>query len=57
MKSKGENSGISESNNCKYSMPREQGVKPSCVVVTYSVSPSLEEADLALKNNAQVCIT
>lgn len=44
-----DNNGISESNNYKYSMPREQGVEPSCIVVTYSVSPNLEEAILTLQ--------
>ena len=51
MKSEVDNSGISESNSRKYSMPREQGVKPSCIVVTYSVSPSLGEAVLTLQKN------
>ena len=46
-----DNNGISESNNYKYSMPREQGVEPSCIVVTYSVSPNLEEAILTLQKN------
>ena len=51
MKSKVDNNGISGSNNCKYSEPREQGVKPSCIVVTYSVSPTLDEAVLTLQKN------
>ena len=46
-----DNNGISGSNYCKYSVPREQGVKPSCIVVTYSVSPTLDEAVLTLQKN------
>ena len=50
MKSKVDNNGISESNSSTYTMPREQGIKPSCIVVTYSVVPSLEEAVISLQN-------
>ncbi|MCC8483568.1 MAG: N-acetylmuramoyl-L-alanine amidase [Rickettsia endosymbiont of Labidopullus appendiculatus] len=43
-----QNNGISNTNHCKFSAPRE-GVKPSCVVLTYSVSPTLEQASIALQ--------
>ena len=43
--------GISKVNHSKLSAPRDEGVSSSCVVVTYSVSPTLEEAIATLTRN------
>ncbi|WP_375333586.1 N-acetylmuramoyl-L-alanine amidase [Candidatus Tisiphia endosymbiont of Xenochironomus xenolabis] len=43
-----QNNGISRTNHCKFSAPRE-GIEPSCVVLTYSVSPTLDQASIALQ--------
>ncbi|HJD60450.1 MAG TPA: N-acetylmuramoyl-L-alanine amidase [Rickettsia endosymbiont of Omalisus fontisbellaquei] len=45
-----ENNGISNTNspNGKYMAPRPEGVKPSCVVITYSVSKDIKSAREAL---------
>jgi N-acetylmuramoyl-L-alanine amidase len=43
------NNGISHTNNSKFSAPREEGIKPSCVVLTYSVSETLNQAMIALQ--------
>lgn len=45
-----QNNGISSTNNCKFSAPREEGVKPTCVVLTYSVSQTLNQATTALQD-------
>ncbi|WP_425363168.1 N-acetylmuramoyl-L-alanine amidase [Candidatus Tisiphia endosymbiont of Hybos culiciformis] len=44
-----QNNGISYTNYSKFSAPREEGVKPSCVVLTYSVSQTLNQALIALQ--------
>ncbi|WP_341750454.1 N-acetylmuramoyl-L-alanine amidase [Candidatus Tisiphia endosymbiont of Sialis lutaria] len=43
-----QNNGISNTNHCKFSAPRE-GIEPSCVVLTYSVSTTLDQALTALQ--------
>ncbi|WP_341756934.1 MULTISPECIES: N-acetylmuramoyl-L-alanine amidase [unclassified Candidatus Tisiphia] len=44
-----QNNGISNTNDSKFSAPRAEGVKPSCVVLTYSVSETLNQALAALQ--------
>ena len=46
-----ENNGISTANYSKFSAPRPEGVAPSCVVVTYSVSKELDIAIETLQKN------
>lgn len=45
------NNGISKANDSKFSAPREPGVQPSCVVLTYSVGDTLNSAINTLQYN------
>lgn len=45
------NNGISKANDSKFSAPREPGVEPSCVVLTYSVCKTLNETITTLQRN------
>lgn len=44
-----ENNGISLTNDNKFSAPRPENVKPSCVVITYSVSETLNDTIAVLQ--------
>ncbi len=43
------NNGISNSNKSKFMAPRPEGVKPTTVVITYSVCNNLEQTINALQ--------
>lgn len=45
------NKGISTTNDSKFSAPREPGVEPSCVVLTYSVCETLNSAIETMQYN------